>query len=76
MPMKTADLTNNCIGCLEYDKEDDLCAHIPEMIRDKCPCRNCLIKMICENTCSLFSRFCATKAEKEFIIERQKKGAM
>ena len=69
-------MTDECVGCIEYDEETKLCAHVPEMIRDECPCRNCLIKMMCENLCSPFRIFLDTEADKEFEFEKQRKASM
>jgi len=45
-----------CKGCL-HKKDDETCFSILPGKEEDCPCRKCIIKMICETTCEQFSSY-------------------
>ena len=48
-----------CVGCFEYKtiKTKLYCIFITYNIQDKCPCRLCLIKGMCQVACEDYNKF-------------------
>ncbi len=44
---------DNCEGCLNYDPKINEC-HDRFPMLDGCPCRECLIKVMCKTACESF----------------------
>lgn len=42
----------NCKGCLAFDNIDGRCS-LGIIHTDKCPCHNCLIKVMCTENCDV-----------------------
>ena len=57
----------NCKGC-NYDIRGCGCLNynLPTHILDKCPCRICLVKMICELGCKEFITFYRVESKKHY----------
>ncbi len=45
---------NTCEGCLVHDT--CCCSGSRKRPNNGCPCKNCLIKMVCETTCEEFEK--------------------
>ncbi len=46
----------DCPGCVSYDSKKNICNEkliSPEVI-EFCPCRVCVIKVMCTNACDIF----------------------
>jgi hypothetical protein len=56
-PTDTVDDT--CEGCNLYDKKRNKCYEFVDII-EECPCRICIIKMICRTHCIDALRICYT----------------
>lgn len=54
-------MNNECQGCKSFLNEgnDHYCdAEVTNTVGQyKCPCINCIVKMVCENTCKDFKRY-------------------
>lgn len=63
---KTFLRTKICSGCLTNDKAE--CEIEPLVNGFRCPCSTCLVKVMCENTCSKlyeYSQFAKRRKEDE-----------
>jgi len=50
----------HCKGCLTYGEKYDKCeGSIASLfnLKGKCPCSNCLVKMMCRKSCNDYNRF-------------------
>ena len=55
---KTFKQTRECKGCQSYDFEHAGChAVIPYLYRKHCPCKNCIVKSMCDIGCSTLIEF-------------------
>lgn len=54
-------MKNECEGCIAYYSEEKKCCRlgvIPCISESlQCPCRTCIIKVICDNTCEDFMNY-------------------
>lgn len=54
-------MTNYCDGCRSYIPEltDQIscCSHIEFNQNSKCPCTECIVKVMCLDACQLFADF-------------------
>ncbi len=50
--------TNNCKGCHTYMHDDIFCSSLIMNNADKCPCRICLVKVVCVKACDEYRSFC------------------
>ena len=55
-----SDINEKCSGCLRFSQDSGcLLKNKPELI-EKCPCCNCLIKMVCLKACKEFTNYTKT----------------
>jgi hypothetical protein len=47
-------ITDKCKGCHTYNDESDSCSTIINDLIPECPCRDCIIKTMCQNECEAF----------------------
>jgi len=45
---------SDCEGCIEYNKEIKSCYMLIKKLEPECPCRNCIIKVMCHKECHEF----------------------
>jgi hypothetical protein len=48
--MDEKEITESCKGCNLYDKKRKYCYEFGD-IKENCPCRICIVKMICRTHC-------------------------
>jgi hypothetical protein len=53
---------NYCEGCLSYtyyisERRTLICALMEYNDKGQCPCYNCIVKVMCQDTCDVFMRF-------------------
>ena len=51
----------NCEGCFLKQKDDQVCSYKMVDYQKICPCRECLIKSMCINSCETFSEVLANE---------------
>lgn len=54
---------NNCDGCLESICKSEF-KEIIEEFSEHCPCKNCIIKMVCESCCNEMDEYFEYGAKK------------
>jgi len=58
----SADNNEECWGCSLYNKKRDYCYEFTAPI-ETCPCRQCVVKFICQNHCDKIDPFITIAAE-------------
>jgi hypothetical protein len=64
----------DCVGCNAYNqaligllyKDKGLDCRMPKLMRDKCPCGTCLVKIICNKYCDIF--YIAQQIKERIVI--------
>jgi hypothetical protein len=50
-------MNSGCKGCVAYSRETGLPCNGTMNDKGECPCSDCLIKGMCENECSAYTKF-------------------
>jgi hypothetical protein len=59
----------SCRGCCLFEPDEDQCSEFGDIIED-CPCKTCLIKMICSIHCEKIDPIYIKLIEAEKVNER------
>lgn len=54
IPRKVQRFLNSCKGCFMYEHAIE-CKYVDKFLAELCPCRECLVKIMCEMSCKDFN---------------------
>jgi hypothetical protein len=55
IPRKVQRFQDSCKGCFMYEHAIE-CKYVDKFLAELCPCRECLVKIMCEMSCEDFNK--------------------
>ena len=53
IPRKVQKFLDSCRGCYMYEHAVE-CKYVDKFLAELCPCKECLVKIMCEESCEKF----------------------